>query len=174
MMPGIYEYHRWTPGNMVQQINSCSDILFLSKNTCSDILFLSKKPSIIDSLLTASLPTSSSCPSTLGRSVFTSPYLGDVAREKRLELKKKLLKRENGFCTFQPIDALHKGRTILLAMARQGRGLPLLCSLPKSLDRLQPSQGGIVSSEKEARRTFKVVYKSPIDGKPVQSHAFDA
>ena len=90
MMPGIYEYHRWTPGNMVQQINSCSDILFLSKNTCSDLLYLSKKSLITYSLLTASLLTSSSCPSTLGRSVSTSPYLGDVGREKRSELRKTL------------------------------------------------------------------------------------
>ena len=31
MMPGIYEYHRWKAGNMVQQTNSCSDILYLYK-----------------------------------------------------------------------------------------------------------------------------------------------
>ena len=92
MMPGIYEYHRWTPGNMVQQINSCSDILFLSKNTCSDLLYLSKKSLITYSLLTACLLTSSSCPSILGTNASTSPYLGDVGREKRLELKKKTLK----------------------------------------------------------------------------------
>ena len=174
---------------MVQQTNSCSNILYLfNKYSLKYSLFVQKyllrysflvQETVHHIFLAYSVPADQFIVSIhSGEECLYQSVLGGRGEREKVGTEENL-KHENGlhyiaYCTLQPIDNLHKGCTILLAMARQGGGLPLLCSLPKSLDRLQPSQGGIVSSEKEARRTFKVVYKSPIDGKPVQSHAFDA